>query len=160
MQAVVDRLNATKTRLAASSSLGEEDVGLSFTRTYLVANKIDMPGARERLELLHELCPLGFREFVISAAQKTGLEELRSAIYQALDVLRIYSKLPTAKLPDMQRPFTLRRGSTLADLAGLVHKDFLKGLKFGRVWGEAVHDGTVVKSDYVLRDKDVVELHM
>ena len=29
-----------------------------------------------------------------------------------------------------------------------------------RVWGTAVHDGTQVKSDYVLHDKDVVELHM
>ena len=34
------------------------------------------------------------------------------------------------------------------------------GLKFARVWGEAVHDATVVKGDYVLHDKDVVELHM
>jgi hypothetical protein len=160
MQAVLDRLNATKTRLAASSSLGEEDVGLSFTRTFLIPNKIDLPEAHERLEMLHELCPLDFREFVISAEHKTGLETLRNAIYESLDVLRIYSKLPTAKLPDMERPFTIRRGSMLMELAGLVHKEFLKGLKFARVWGEAVHDGTVVKGDYVLHDKDIVELHM
>jgi ribosome-interacting GTPase 1 len=160
MHSVLDRLNATKTRLAAASSLGEEDVGLSYTRTFLVGNKIDLPGAQERLEMLHELCPLDFAEFLVSAQEKTGLEALRNAIYQALDVLRIYSKLPTAKAADMQRPFTVRRGSTLVDLAGLVHKDFLKGLKFARVWGEAVHDGTVVKGDYVLHDKDIVELHM
>jgi len=103
---------------------------------------------------------LDFLEFLVSAQEKTGLEALRNAIYQALDVVRIYSKLPTAKAPDMQRPFTVRRGSTLVDLAGLVHKDFLKGLKFARVWGEAVHDGTVVKGDYVLHDKDIVELHL
>jgi ribosome-interacting GTPase 1 len=60
----------------------------------------------------------------------------------------------------MERPFTIRRGSMLMELAGLVHKEFLKGLKFARVWGEAVHDGTVVKGDYVLHDKDIVELHM
>jgi ribosome-interacting GTPase 1 len=77
-----------------------------------------------------------------------------------MDVIRIYSKLPSAKEPDRDRPFTLRRGSTLVDLAGQVHKDFIKGLKFARVWGEAVHDGTVVKGDYALHDRDVVELHM
>jgi uncharacterized protein len=33
-------------------------------------------------------------------------------------------------------------------------------LKFARVWGTAVHDGTQVKGDYVLHDQDVVELHM
>lgn len=46
------------------------------------------------------------------------------------------------------------------DLAGQVHKDYLEGLKFARVWGSAVHDATVVKGDYVLHDQDVVELHM
>ncbi|HUT95180.1 MAG TPA: GTPase [Thermoguttaceae bacterium] len=157
---VIDRLGQTKTRLARESCLSEEDVGLSYTRTFLVPNKIDVPGAPDRLDLLHELCPLDFGEHVISAEQGTGLEELRAAIYGALDVVRVYSKLPSAKEPDRDRPFTLRRGSTLMDMAGQVHKDYVDGLKFARVWGTAVHDGTVVKGDYVLHDKDVVELHM
>jgi ribosome-interacting GTPase 1 len=159
-QDVLDRLSQTKTRLAAQSSLDEQDVGLSYTRTFVVPNKIDAPGAAERLDLLHELIPLDFPEYVISAAHGTGLEALREAIYRSLDVVRIYSKLPSAKEPDRDRPFTVRRGSTLLEMAGLVHKDFLAGLKFARVWGSAVHDGTQVKGDYVLHDKDVVELHL
>ena len=115
-QEVLDRLGSTKTRLAAQSYLDENDVGLSYTRTFLVPNKIDLPEAAARLELLHELCPLDFPEYVISAAQGTGLEALREAIYRALDVIRVYSKLPTAKEPDRDRPFTLRRGSTPAGL--------------------------------------------
>ena len=75
-------------------------------------------------------------------------------------MIRVYSKLPTAKEADRDRPFTLRRGSTLLEMAGQVHKDFFDRLKFARVWGEAVHDGTVVKGDYVLHDHDVVELHL
>jgi hypothetical protein len=159
-QEVLDRLGATKTRLAARSYLDENDVGLSYTRTFLVPNKIDLPEAAARLDLFHELCPLDFPEYPISAGKGTGLEALRETIYRALDVIRVYSKLPTAKEPDRDRPFTVRRGSPLIDLAGQVHKDFLKGLKFARVWGEAVHDGTVVKGDYELHDKDIVELHM
>jgi hypothetical protein len=159
-QEVLDRLAGTKTRLAAASSLDENDVGLSYTRTFLTPNKIDLPEAAGRLELLHQLCPLDFSEYVISAKTGIGLETLRNAMYQSLDVIRVYSKLPTAKEPDRDRPFTLRRGSSLLELAGQVHKDFLSGLKFARVWGEAVHDGTAVKGDYVLHDKDVVELHM
>ncbi len=158
-QAVVDRLNQTKTRLAAASSLDENDIGLSYTRTFLVPNKIDLPEAPDRLELLHELLTQSFPEYVVSAQEKTGLEALRTAIYHTLDVVRVYTKLPAAKEPDMQRPFTLRRGSTLLELAGLVHKDFLNNLKFARVWGEAVHNGTPVKSDYILHDRDIVELH-
>jgi ribosome-interacting GTPase 1 len=159
-QEVLDRLAQTKTRLAARSYLDENDVGLSFTQTFLLPNKIDLPDAQGRLDMLYELCPLDFREFVISAAHGTNLEPLRTAIYQAMDVVRVYSKLPSAKEPDMDRPFTIRRGSELLELAGLVHKDFLEGLKFARVWGSAVHPGTPVKGDYVLQDKDIVELHM
>jgi ribosome-interacting GTPase 1 len=159
-QDVLDHLNQTKTRLAATSYLSEEDVGLSYTRTLVLPNKIDLPDAAERLELLHELCPLDLPEYVISADRGTGLEPLRRQIYETMDVVRVYSKLPSAKEPDMDRPFTVRRGSTLLDMAGQVHKDYIEGLKFARVWGSAVHDGTVVKGDYVLQDRDVVELHM
>ncbi len=159
-QEVLDHLSETKTRLAATSYLSEEDVGLSFTQTFVVPNKIDLADARDRLELFHELCPLDFREFVISAEKGIGLEDLRDSAYRALDVVRVYSKLPTAKEPDMDRPFTVRRGSTLIDMAGQVHKDYLENLKFARVWGSEVHAGTVVKGDYVLSDKDVVELHL
>ena len=156
---VLDRLNQTKTRLAAASYLDEADVGLFFTQTFMVPNKIDAPDAAERLEMLHELLPLDFAEYIISAKDGTGLETLRTAIYKSLDVVRVYSKLPTAKEPDRDRPFTLRRGSTLLEMAGMVHKDFLTALKFARVWGSAVHDGAQVKGDYVLQDRDVVELH-
>lgn len=159
-QDVLDRLNQTKTRLAADSFLSEEDIGLSYTHTFLVPNKIDLAEAAERLDLLHELLPLDFREFVISAQEGIGLDALRSAVYETMDVVRVYTKLPSAKEADRDRPFTLRRGRTLLDLAGQVHKDYVEGLKFARIWGSAVHDGAVVKGDYVLQDKDVVELHM
>jgi ribosome-interacting GTPase 1 len=159
-QDVVDRFNSTKTRLAAKSDRDEEDPGLCYNQTFLVPNKIDLPDAVERLELLHELVPLDFREYVISAREGTGLAELRRAIYEAIDVVRVYTKLPSAREADLDRPFTVRRGSTLLDLAGQVHKDYAQNLKFARVWGAAVHDGTVVKGDYVLHDRDIVELHM
>jgi uncharacterized protein len=159
-QEALDRLAGTKTRLARESSLDDEDVGLSYTRTFLVANKIDMPGAADRLDLFHELCPLDFPEYVISAERGTGLEELRGAVYRALDVVRVYTKSPTAKAADFERPFTIRRGGTVLDVAELVHKDFVEKFKFARVWGAGVHDGSVVKGDHVPQDKEIVELHV
>ncbi|HJT33090.1 MAG TPA: GTPase [Pirellulales bacterium] len=74
LQDVLDRMAATKTRLAKTSSLDEDDVGISYTHTLLAANKIDLPEAAERLSLLHELCPLDFEEYAISALNGTGLE--------------------------------------------------------------------------------------
>ncbi|MEX0585260.1 MAG: GTPase [Pirellulales bacterium] len=160
LQELLDKLNDTKTRLARRSSLDDEDVGLSFTQTLLAPNKLDAPGAAERLELLHELCPLDFPELSISAEQGTGLEPLRAAIYRALVVVRVYTKTPTAKTADFERPFTLRRGSTVLDVAEQVHKDFVDKFKFARVWGSGVHDASTVKGDYVPSDKDVLELHV
>ena len=159
LQDVLDRLSQTKTRLACDSALDEEDVGLSYTRTFLLLNKIDLPEAADRRAMLAEFCPTDFREFAISAEHGAGLEELRAAIFESLDVVRVYTKLPSAKEPDYEKPFTIRRGGTLLEVAEQVHKDFAQNLKFARVWGSQVHDGTQVKGDYVLHDKDVVELH-
>ncbi len=41
-----------------------------------------------------------------------------------------------------------------------MNKDYVEDLKFARVGGSAVDDGTQVKGDYVLHDQDVVELYM
>jgi uncharacterized protein len=160
LQELLDRLNATKTRLGITSHLDENDLGVSYTATILVPNKIDLPEAADRLALLHELCPLEFAEHAVSAALGQGLERLRDTIFGSLDVIRVYTKLPTAKAPDLERPFTIPSGHTLQEVAELVHKDFAENLKFARIWGAGVHDGTVVKGDHVMHDKDVVELHM
>ena len=157
---VLEQLSKTKTRLANETYLDEEDIGLSFTRTFLVLNKFDLPGAEERIALLKEFCPLEFREFRVSAEHGIGLEELRNAIYESLDVVRVYTKLPTKKEADFDKPFTLKRGGTLLDVAELVHRDLAATFKYARVWSTSlVAPGTQMKGDYVVHDKDVVEIH-
>ncbi len=160
LQAVLAQLNGGKTRLARESYLDEEDIGLSFTKTFLVLNKIDLPEAEDRIALLTEFCPLDFQQFRISATEGTGLPELQAAMYQALDVVRVYTKSPTKKEADYDKPYTLRRGGTLLDVAELVHRDLATNFKYARVWGTGViTGGSTLKGDYVVRDKDVVEIH-
>ncbi len=158
---IVDRFSTSKTRLGRASRLSDDDVGLSYTQTFLVLNKSDVEDAQLRLQLFQEdnaRWP-DLPAFQISAWRGDGRAELGAAVFAALDVVRVYTKLPNAKQPDYDKPFTVRRGATLADVAALVHKDFVHGLKFARVWGSEVHEGTTVKSDYIVHDKDVVELH-
>ncbi len=157
---VLERLNQTKTRLGKETHLDEEDIGLSYTRTFLVQSKIDLPAYEDRITLLKEFCPLDFRAFSISAEHGMGLEELRNAVYESLDVVRVYTKLPTKKEADFDRPFTLKRGGTLHDVAELVHRDLATTFKYARVWSTSlVAPGTQMKGDYVVHDKDVVEIH-
>jgi len=159
-EAVIRRIEETKTGLATTSFLDEEDVGRSYTRTVVLLNKCDDPGADDRRQWFNEVTSLEFPQMVISAREQAGLEELREVIFKALDVVRVYTKMPHAREPDYDRPFTIMRGGTLLQVAELIHKDVAGNMKNARVWGSQVHDATIVKGDYVLADRDVVEIHV
>ncbi len=127
-------------------------------RTLLVANKIDASGAPEDLEILRDLYGERFVLTRTSAETGEGLETLRQAVFDLLEVIRVYTKAPGKKL-ERTAPYVLKRGSRLIDLAGHVHQDFLAQLKYARLWREGRFEGQMVNRDHVLEDKDVVELH-
>jgi ribosome-interacting GTPase 1 len=158
-EAALERLAVTKTVLVGEPPAVIEDFTIEYVRTMLVANKIDLPDANDRLEIVRELFGQRFPLHVIDAEHGTSLEELRTAIYQFLKVIRVYTKHP-GKAADMTSPFTCPMGSTVVELAALVHRDFAEGLKSARIWGTGVFDGQTVKRDHVLHDRDVVELHL
>jgi ribosome-interacting GTPase 1 len=158
-EAVLERLAGVKTILTGQPPAESDDPSIHCTKTMLVANKLDLPGAAERLELVRELFGDRFPIQALDAESGNGLEELRTAIYRLLNVIRVYSKKP-GKPPDMNAPFTCPAGSTLLQMAELVHRDFADKLKSARIWGTGVYDGQTVTRDHVLHDKDVVELHV
>ena len=82
-----------------------------------------------------------------------------SAVFKALDIVRVYTKTP-GKPAETDKPFTVRRGGTVLDVARLVHKDIAEGLKFARMWGTEVYDGQQVGPDHLVSDGDLVELHI
>ncbi len=125
----------------------------------LVLTAFDKPESDENLALLRELIEIPWPCHAVSAHDGRGLDELRRATFDALDVIRVYTKEP-GKHPDMVKPFTLRRGSSVGDLAATIHRDFPEQLKFARLWGQGVFDGQPVQRDHVLSDRDVVELHL
>jgi ribosome-interacting GTPase 1 len=157
-QAVIDRLKQARRELVTDLPT-EDDPATYHLPTLLVATKCDDEAADIRLEIANETFAGRFPIYVVSAERGDGLAELRKAIYDRLGVIRIYTKQP-GKPPDMTSPFTCPIGSTVAEFAGCVHKDFEMGLKSARVWGSAAFDGQTVGRDHVLQDKDVVELHL
>lgn len=154
------RIAETKSRLGKETTVDEEDLGITYTQTFFVPNKVDLPEAQDRLEFFKDYIDFELPTFIISALEKTNLESLRDAIYEAMDVIRVYTKTPSQKPTELGSPFTLKQGETVLDLAQLVHKDVAKNFKSAKVWGTAVHDGTPVKGDYVVHDGDVVELQI
>jgi ribosome-interacting GTPase 1 len=95
----------------------------------------------------------------VSTRTGAGLETLRAEAYDLLGVLRVYTKVP-GKPADRTRPFTLKVGSTVLDLAREIHRDFEQSLKSARIWGTGVFEGQAVKRDHELHDADIVELHV
>ncbi len=156
---VLHRLAQAKTVLTGKPPKEHEDPTIEHIKTMVVANKLDLPGAADRLEFVRELLGELFPIHAIAAETGQGLEELRDAIYRFLHVIRVYTKEP-GKPADMEAPFTCPTGSTLLELAALVHRDFAEKLKSARIWGTGVYDGQTIKRDHVLHDKDVVELHI
>ena len=124
----------------------------------LVVTGMDREGSEGDLAALEELLETPWPTVPVSPIGGTGLEELARRTFDALEIIRIYTK-ESKKDPDRDRPFTLARGSTVGDLARTIHKDIAEGLKFARVWGPSVFDGQSVQAAHVLGEGDVVEIH-
>jgi ribosome-interacting GTPase 1 len=125
----------------------------------LLANQCDkLADPDEELRVFSELTRLPYLALAVSATSGHGLGEIGPWLFEHLGVVRVSTKLP-GKPADHNRPFTLRRGQTVADVARLVHGDVARKLQHARVWGKSGFDGQHVGTDHVLLDGDVVELH-
>jgi len=127
-------------------------------RTVVAANKLDAPGAAERLQLLREFIGDQLPVIPVSAAAGTGLDGLRQTMYDLLRVIRVYSK-PPGKKADRGAPFILKQGATVLDAAEAIHREFVERLKFARLWSGQHYQGQMVGRDHVLADGDIIEIH-
>lgn len=127
-------------------------------RTVVAANKLDVPGAADHLQLLRDIIGDELPVIPVSAAAGTGLDGLRQTMFDLLCVIRVYSKPPGKKV-DRGAPFILKRGATVLDAAEAIHKEFVEKLKFARLWSGHHHQGQMVGRDHVLQDGDIIEIH-
>jgi ribosome-interacting GTPase 1 len=132
----------------------------TYRPAVVVANKLDVAGADACLERLERFLAGRVPVVAVSCEKKLGLERLGSVLFATLGVIRIYTKQPGAREPS-QRPFTLRRGATLADLARSIHTDFERDFAYARVWADRlVFSPQKVGVGFALEDGDVVEIHV
>jgi ribosome-interacting GTPase 1 len=132
----------------------------SYPRKMLiVGNKNELAGSKVNWERLRSKYARLFSLVSISAREGGGLEEFKKAVYQALDIIRVYTKTPGSKA-DLTDPMILEKGSTLEEAAESLHKDFYQNLKYAVVWGSGKYDGQRVSKGHVLQDGDIVEFHI
>jgi ribosome-interacting GTPase 1 len=132
----------------------------SYPRKMLiVGNKNELAGSNKNWERLRSQYARLFPLVSISAREGSGLEEFKKAIYQALNIIRVYTKTPGSKA-DLTDPMILEKGSTLGEAAESLHKDFYQNLKYAVVWGSGKYDGQRVSKGHVLQEGDIVEFHI
>jgi ribosome-interacting GTPase 1 len=127
--------------------------------TLLLASKADrLRDAGAELRAYIEVTGCRYPALTVSAHTGNGLDQVGPWLFSHLDIARVYTKAPGRPV-DRGRPFILRRGRTVEDVARLVHKDLAHSLRYARVWGRSGFDGQQVGRDHRLADGDVVELH-
>jgi ribosome-interacting GTPase 1 len=126
----------------------------------LVGNKADVSGAEENFTALEELYRDRYRCLAVSAATGRNLDHFRRAVFDALELVRVYTKAP-GKTADVSSPFVLRRGQTVLDAARQVHKDFAENLKFARLFHiSGNREGLMVERTHLVEDEDILEFHI
>jgi small GTP-binding protein len=132
---------------------------LTFIPLMVLVNKNDDERTDEDVEVLRELLGDDWPLLPVSGATGRNLERLRQAVFERLEIIRVYAK-PPGEEADLSVPFALKKGGTVEEFAGKVHQDFFENLKSARVWGSGVHDGQIVSREHVLDDGDIVELRI
>jgi ribosome-interacting GTPase 1 len=127
--------------------------------TLLVANKSDLDPDPDEVAVLEELLGVKFPPAMTSAKTGEGCDTIGPLLFKGLEIVRVYTKVPGRPVKK-DRPFTVRHGQTVFDVARLVHKDIARGLRFARVWGVNVYDGQQVGPEHPVDDADVIELHI
>ena len=162
---VLNLMEKSRIKIGRDEELGSESKPVVFKRALLVANKCDVPGARDNLAILKEFFGHRFDHYPVSALSGEGLDVLRHKLFEILDVVRIFTKVPGKKADLSSPPFVLKRGSTVLDLARAVHRDLANSLKFARIWSSDTsqrsvkYDGRMVERTHILEDGDIIELH-
>lgn len=126
-------------------------------KTICICTKSDIAGP-DALQTLKQSCKYPFEFIEISVKTGSGLGQLPTVFFRLLNIIRIYAK-PPGKPVDRKEPFVVPAGSTVADLAVVVHKGLADKLRFAKIWGDNTYPGQNVQRHHILNDKDIVELH-
>ncbi len=134
------------------------DESVVYRKGLVLANKGDLPGTEIAFEELKSRFGGEFPMIPVSADKGIGLEKVGKAIFDLLNRIRLYTKVPGQR--PQTRPLVLVDGSTVRDLSMSLHKRFVTNFRFARVWGSSVNfEGEMVGLTHVLADGDVVEVH-
>lgn len=129
-----------------------------YRPTMVIANKVDLNDDPRNIEqLVQATYPLQLHVLSIERMKDlTGL--IGQSIFDLLGVTRVYTKEPGKPKRDI--PMVCRPGTTVGQLAKMIHNDFYDRFKYAKIWGpSAKFDSEKVGMDRVLLDGSIVQIH-
>lgn len=156
---VKDLIEKKKIKLVNGSPDKDPYNPIKEVKGIVIVNKIDLFGPEEREDeiiLIREDLDV----FFISVREGINMEDIKRVIFNALGIVRVYTKKP-GYTPDLSRPYVLPSGSTVLDVAEMIHKDIARNLKYAKLFTK---DGKVkglpVEKNYQIKDEDILEFHV
>ena len=137
----------------------EMTIGRRQRKMLIIGNKNDLENSDMSLNQLNAIYGELYPVISISASEGDGLEDMKRAIFEALDIVRVHTKSPGAKI-DLTDPVILKKGSTVKDAAESVHKDLKSKFRYALIWGSGKFDGQRASPGHVLQDGDIIEIHI
>jgi len=158
------RVSDAFVRISGEATLEEIEDAVFESTVYkpavIIANKIDLKGADGNLKLLKAYAHNKLQIIAVSSVDRTGFEKLGEALFCTLNVMRIYTKEPGER-EYSKKPFILKKGSTIYDLARDIHSDFKENFNFAKVWSKRLaFSPQKVGAAFALQDGDIVGIHL
>ncbi len=147
-----------KANIALNEDVIKEEESWIRLNAIIVINKKDIVDSEK---IYQELCKYyKIDKMIISALNDKDIENLKDEIWKHLPFIKVYTKEPGKKVKK-DEPVCLKKGAIIEDMAGHIHKDFIKKFKFARVWGKSTRfDSQQVGLKHKLEDDDIVEVHL
>ena len=157
------RINDAIVHISGEVSLDDVEDAIYENTIYkpavIVANKLDLKGAPVNLRVLKTHVGGKLPIVAMSCENRTGLDELGRELFTSLGIIRIFTKEPGMKAHS-ERPFVLRKGATVNELAKNIHKELYSNFIFAMVWAKRLpFSPKKVGLNFVLDDGDIVEIH-
>lgn len=133
------------------------DSNTRYAPSIVIATKGDAPDSSKRFAELTERYGQRFKVYAVSVDKDRGLAEVASGMFEALGVIRIFTRKATGETAD--KPLILRKNATVEDLAKRLHSDFLRGFRHAVVFRKVRSmKRKTVGLTFRLEDQDVVQI--
>jgi ribosome-interacting GTPase 1 len=150
-------------KISGDVRLDDVEDAIFETTTYkpalVLANKVDVKGAQANLRILKQYVNGKLPVIAVSCEHKVGLDEFGKLLFESLRIIRVYTKEPGSR-ESTGRPFVLKQGATINELAKNIHKEFVSNFLFAMVWAKRLpFSPKKVGLGFLLEDGDIVEIH-